>query len=316
MLVIHANDCVLVQLPHELLFTVQFRFSFLYVFGAVHISVLGLKNIPFLLLGFVCTIFILFYQTIFMLISLLELFFFSVLAGEQSEFVNVLVQGEFVYCHPCGGYIGRIEGGLIVVRHARFVRIDPRYLLSYCVGRYRGDDGVIIQHRHIAHMATVVSRITSPIAPVELISYRNGRRLDVRCPFANYFRARPTESHTANQFHAQETIDQPIDLSMPTSNNPIENPVPTPSASIDLTTNTTTGATTPVIEISPNRSLEENLDRFINQQPSTSSGRYSHHVQRVVDARQVFCPDPSSGPGMKRRKIDNRDVSVLTSFYF
>lgn len=227
-------------------------------------------------------------------------FLFAVLTGNRSDYVNIILDNNFVFCHPCGASIGRVfPNGVIVIRHARFARVDPRYLLSYCVGRIHDASGNIIPHRHLPHMATMENSVTASILPVELISYRNNRRLNTRCPFANNFQIHPEDTSLAQRFisaNMPRTSTETIDSSVRTDANVLvlSNTSTSSVNTNDNNTNTatsvaqvvTTNAPVPAINILPNRSLEHNLDTFINEQPSTSSGTYREPVQQVINVRK------------------------------
>lgn len=139
----------------------------------------------------------------------------------MDAFVNMIPYQDMVYCHPCGGQIGNVErGNLLMIRHVRLVRIDPSSTISICVGRYRDGNGNPLLHRHVPYMVSVENRISVEVQPMATASYRNGHRLATPCPYANNFFLRQDEINVQSvanvnvQLHASANDQQPLNLSV------------------------------------------------------------------------------------------------------
>lgn len=235
--------------------------------------------------------------------------------------------------------------GLLSIRHTQYVRIDPRYLLSFCIGPIHNASGHIVPHFHSRQVASVQHSLDAPISPVELLNFRNGRRVTPPCPFATRFQNSP-ESIMAQRFIRANTRSfaneapintaralvreqqpsnnttvslasqraitnvslQPLDLSIRrtepnvavisgntatiSTNQPTEQRVA-------RTVTSSTSCAPPIsiaftICVSSNRSLTENLDTFLSEQPSTSSGIYKRRVREVIQARKKLKEEKKS----------------------
>lgn len=89
----------------------------------------------------------------------------------------------------CKGHIGSVgnaktDNRILIVRRYRLVRVDPRYLISICLGATHDQNNNIIPHSHMSNVGTVENAITARILPVELRSLRRGQLLNELCPHA------------------------------------------------------------------------------------------------------------------------------------
>lgn len=114
--------------------------------------------------------------------------FLADLYGPPNRFINIKIHEKEVYCSHCKGLIGmqhKFDDDTLI-RNFRLVRIDPRYLMSTCVGVLRDQNGNLIHHQHTSSVATVESEPTAPVIPLELRSIQNGLFLAEPCVYAKH----------------------------------------------------------------------------------------------------------------------------------
>lgn len=245
-------------------------------------------------------------------------FCFIDLVGPATEFYNVKVHQQSVYCTYCKALIGCVARNLmmLVVKHHRLVRFDPHYLINMCRGDTHDISGDMIEHRHISFVATTENAITAPVLPVQLRSMLDGRLLSEPCPFAGNYVQCPPFSIAVQTNSTVEGSRQPVvtrhddaftkkDDGESVTDNTVDSsmgntlPVDSSDASsvpMETVANNSQPKNERVIRVTLLKSGELNfrsqtLDEFVRDQPSTSSGTYERPVIDLVNSHKRFKSD-------------------------
>lgn len=251
-----------------------------------------------------------------------------VLRGLLANFINIIPFKSDAYCGACGAIVGSaLLNGSVEIRSQHLIRIDPRWLVSVCLGR-TSENGVLIPHMHFPLMATFINLPANPILPLQVRSIRNGILLKDTCPFARNFIDNPPCAPFSEQFFSDREvrIREYVDLTgdAPTESENYsyqsENTSVTEDA-IDKLTDELLGQNTSNLENSPFLSLvspdselheeirlsaemsstvvpnettsgilvlnNDELSAFLQDQPSTSHGRYSFEIEAVKNANEM-----------------------------
>lgn len=132
---------------------------------------------------------------------------FAVLTGTLGDFYNVILKRSELFCSCCGGLIGSISGESVMIRSQRLIRVDPRFLVSVCIGDTKDKGDHDVSHEHLPHVLMVENTLTSPILPMGFQSVQNGHILTEPCPFSlNIFPSIPS----ARDIHSLFSLSGPL----------------------------------------------------------------------------------------------------------
>lgn len=262
--------------------------------------------------------------------------FVSVLGGTMANFINIIAQSSDAYCGACGALVGSaLSNGCLEIRSQHLIRIDPRWLVSVCLGQTR-ENGVLISHQHFPLMATFINLPTAPILPLQIRSIRNGMLLSETCPFARDFIENPPSAPFSEQFFTNNRVPTREFVNLTGSTQSTSESVT--EDAIDKLTNelldydTSSLNDTPFVCLAPPNTplYEENrldvgddplagesisnvpvldnieLSAYLQDQPSTSSSRYDPEVEAVRFANELNNRQytNSTPPRSKRFKPD------------
>lgn len=222
--------------------------------------------------------------------------------GGHDDFLNILVNDRRVFCWECGGQVGdALYNGRIWIRSFRMVRVDPYLEISMCYGRTHDSCGLSIYHEHLSHMATIENSVMTPIAPVRFVSIQEGRILIEPCPYARNFLQQPPSTPVIQRFldANRPRVDRPVFRSVQSDNVRTESVVEPLDLRVRRSANTTLrdrltmrrnqrqSTTLANVPTQQQHSNISSFDDYLQDQPSTSRGRYSSRIENLRKKMKV-----------------------------
>lgn len=222
-------------------------------------------------------------------------FIYADLFGIPERFFNTKIHERWVFCAWCKGYIGQLKNSDndVMIKHFRLVRIDPRYLVSICVGQTHDRRGNIMYHQHTTQVQTVENDPRTPVVPMELRSIRGGLLLPRPCVYARELLCSPPIT-LLDQNSLSVNLPQPIELKIGEIVQKFKSTV-AKKRNMKTYGKALEDAVEPPIKIArkaneqkapQTASSNESFAEYLRNQPSTSRNQYDESVEKKIVARK------------------------------
>lgn len=211
--------------------------------------------------------------------------FFIDLFGAPNRFFNIRTHEKSVYCTFCKGWVGSQSeyDDDVMIRRFRLIRIDPRYLITICIGDTHDRRGNIIYHQHMSQVATVEKIPGTPVLPIELRTIQNGLLLLGPCPYARNLIQSPAITEIDQKYLS---VKYPrVGIVDRSSNVDEERKVSNKRNLKVYARKASSQVETPAKKSKIEHASDDAFAEFLRDQPSTSNSVYDEAIEMAIAAR-------------------------------